>query len=246
METDDLKRTIAETLEYILLNPAIFFSEADVQSIFYHRLMESTDLGLKNLYDTGCTIGLNKNNEHSQTKYKTTLMHREYGLNCYPKARVDLVILNPSDIGSIVDPVNLRAECFDNESSKMRLKYLEPDYIFEFGTDKSAGSDKSLDEHVENDLKKLNEAKKMGFLIHIQRNYLKGPDSEANITKHKKYAEIIRDKKPDKVKLLYFMVDVGGGRRGIYKKGKVKYAVEGLLSGINQNNLVPQILKLLE
>ncbi len=46
MKINDLKETIAETLEYILLNPAIFFSEADVQSIFYHRLIECPDLGL--------------------------------------------------------------------------------------------------------------------------------------------------------------------------------------------------------
>lgn len=246
MDESALKQTIAETLEYILLNPSVFFSESDVQSIFYHRLMECPNLGLKNLYDTGCTIGLNLNNEPSKAKYKTTLMHREYGLFGHSNARVDLAILNPSDIGSIIDPINLRAEYFSNDEKKPELRYLDPDYIFEFGTEKSAGSIDTLEAHLINDIGKLSAAKKMGFLIHIQRNYLKGSDSEANQNKHLNYAKKIQREKPEKVKLLYFMVDVGGERRGIYKKGKVKYAVDEDLTGINQKKLVPQILDLLE
>lgn len=245
MDTTALKKTIAETLAYLLQNPSVFFSEADVQCIFYHRLLENPELGLKELYDTGCSIGRNLKNEPSKTKYKTTLMHREYGLFGHPNARVDLAILNPSDIETIIDPINLRAEYYNEEKSKKEFRYLGPDYIFEFGTDKSAGSDKSLDEHVDNDLKKLSEAKKMGFLIHIQRNFLKGPDSDRNKQKHINYAQKIQREKPDNVKLLYFMVDVGGERRGIYKKGKVKYAMGGELKGINNEKLVTEIKKLL-
>jgi hypothetical protein len=242
-----IKNLIAETLDYILKNPAIFFSEADVQAIFWSRLMTDPALNLHKLYDTSCTIGLNNKKIPSKSKYKTTLLHREYGTNFKSKARVDMVIFDPIEVGQIIDPINLKKydSCGTNQPVKNRKKiYLTPDYIFEFGTDKSAGSNKDLAAHIKKDLEKLHHARKRGYLIHIQRNYLLGRDTEKNTGKHKEFAKTIESikNKYNNVKVLYFKVDVGGEKRGKYREGKVNYIFKGNLKPINQNKIKETIL----
>jgi hypothetical protein len=191
------------------------------------------------LHETGCTLG-NKSGTASDKKYKTLLVHREYGINEMPHSRADLVIFNEKDVNKIDDPINLKSNGV----------YLDPDFIIEFGTEKSASSIAKLEEHLDKDLEKIAKAKTMGFLIHIQRNYLKGRDSNANQNKHNSYSELFNNKtisiSDSKLKVLYFMVDIGGGSRQIYKKGKVKLFKEGKLQGINQNKLEEQIRSYLD
>ncbi|HPC39216.1 MAG TPA: hypothetical protein PLF21_07885 [Exilispira sp.] len=62
------------------------------------------------------------------------LIHKEYGHNNYDFARSDLIIFNPETVSEIVDPLNLKKGFTKND-------YLQPAYIFEFGTEKSAKSD---------------------------------------------------------------------------------------------------------
>jgi hypothetical protein len=228
---------IANILTFVLKNPAIFFSEADIQGLFYEKLKELEDLNL--LYDTGCSIGLNKHGKESDKKYQTYAIHREYGLNDGKSSRVDLALLNPGDIQNIVDPINLK----DSNN-----KYLSPDYIFEFGTDKSAKSSKSFYKHLLKDIEKLKFANKRGYLIHIQRNYLKGKANKANKDKYDQYTEAIKrlsEKLPPNIHLLYFKVDIGGPKRLLKKEGKVKIFKEGLLKGIPQKDIHNEILSLL-
>ena len=212
-----------------MTNPAVFFSESDVQALFFKNLFESEDLGLNQLYSTGCSIGLNLQQEASTTTYKTLLMHKEYGLNTFPNHRADLVILNKNDIRNIVDPINL----------KDATGYLTPDYIFEFGTEKSAGCLENLIQHSANDLKKLTAASKCGFLIHIQRNYLRGFESQANIDKHDSYAEILKglDFTSQRIKILYFKIDFGGPKRTVFRQGKIKMFNGQALVGVNQKEI---------
>lgn len=113
----------------------------------------------KYLYETGCTIGMSSKGESSE-KYKTMLLHKEYGHANHSWARSDIVILNSSDIKNIDDPINL----------KQGDEWLTPEYIFEFGTEKSATSVTTFFEHLKNDFKKIVEASKQGYLIHIHRH----------------------------------------------------------------------------
>jgi len=237
MGIQGINEKIAEGLDFILKNPAIFFSEADIQSIFYENLKNIN--GLNKLHHTGCTIGLNQYGEESSQKYQTYAIHREYGLNDNKNSRVDLAIFNPDDIAKIQDPVNLK----DSDN-----KYLEPDYIFEFGTEKSAQSSDNLFKHIDNDIEKLNKARKGSFLIHIQRNYLRGQNSEGNREKHDAYQNIVCEKKEtlkDNIKVLYFKVDIGGPKRNIQKEGKVKMLIDDKLVGIPQDNIKTEIKKVL-
>jgi hypothetical protein len=86
MTASILNKHIANTLTFILRNPSIFFSEADIQALFYENLKGSNN------------------------------------------------------------------------------KYLTPDYIFEFGTDKSAKSLETLKDHSRKDIEKLQYANKLGYL----------------------------------------------------------------------------------
>jgi len=102
---ESLLKAISSSLEFILTNPAIFFSEADVQAILYKKISDIPEYA--SLHDTACSIGLNQFGDPSGSMYKTNLLHREYGVNDGKGSRVDIAILNPSDISNITDPINL-------------------------------------------------------------------------------------------------------------------------------------------
>jgi len=237
----EIKKSTHKALVYVLSNPSVFFSEADIQSIFYKYLTEIDELS--ELQDTACSIGVNQNGDPSPLKYKTTLIHREYGLNkdeeksIQGRMRVDIAIFNESEVNDIIHPINLK---------KKGGKYMTPDYIFEFGTEKSASSIEALKDHVANDLTKLSGAKNRGFLIHIHRNYLKGPNSERNRKKFIKYWEHfdihINTNALDKIKILAFQVDVGGDNRRVSKGGKIRMYEQGIgIKGVNQNKIADKL-----
>ena len=228
-----IKPKLAEILEFVVKHPAIFFSEADIQAFFYEKL--KTIDGLNKLYPTASSIGLNNKGELSKKTYETFAIHREYGVNKMPNSRVDIAIFNPDSISTITDPINLK---------NGKGEYLTPDYIFEFGTEKSAGSLSNLTKHLTNDIKKLEKANEMGFLVHIQRNYLLGKETKNNKAKHDNYVKAINKINiPNHIKILYFKVDIGGPKRHIQKAGKVNIYSNGELKGISQNELRDEINK---
>ncbi len=239
---DQIKEKVASVLDHILKNPAVFFNEGDIQALFYRELRQIKELD--RLYETGCTLGISQNMVISQQCYKTYLIHREYGVRGFPNARTDLVIFNENDIKSITHPLDLKKE--DNS-------YLKPDYIFEFGTEKSAGSATNFKDHIENDLKKLETAAKRGFLIHIQRNYLLRGSSPANKDKYEKYTDILVkeliqiNQKPvsNKIIPLIFKVDIGNPGKRIARQGKIQMFDGEKIVGINQKDLSKVIIKLL-
>lgn len=183
----EINNQLLNSLIYICKNPSVFFSEADVHHLIMQKLMtiEALDPTLT-LYPTNCTIGKTRKvpigktqKAVSDVKYETMLMHREYGIKGSPKSRYDLVILNQSDIAKIDDPINL----------KHNSNWLNPDYIFEFGTEKSASGVDYFRNHLIGDLKKAEMAHIQGYVIHIQRNYQKSPGARhvKNIDKYKEY-----------------------------------------------------------
>ncbi|MDA3871772.1 MAG: hypothetical protein PF551_05405 [Candidatus Marinimicrobia bacterium] len=220
MNTTEINKHLTEILTKIFKNPLIFVSEADVHKLVMNELMKIDELNPDNLVDTACTIGSSGNGVSSE-KYKTMLMHSEYGHQNLPKARSDIVILNKKDVAEIDNPLDLNKK--ENEGEN---RWLTPDYIFEFGTEKSANSIKVFKTHLKNDLKKISKSKKMGYIIHIQRNYYvsEGKRQENNIAKYEEYAKAfmgeIKDYSKDKIKIVIAIIDVGGTVRKVY--GKVR------------------------
>ncbi len=227
---------IAEVVSDVCNNPAIHFSETDIHVLMMKALME---IGcLKKMKDTNCTIGMNRDGGVSSTKYKTMLVHREYGHNDYKKATSDIVIFDEDDIETIdKDPRVLKSEG----------KYLKPKYIFEFGTEKVSGSktrlkDEHLEEqwaknraknirggkgkkytvHIANDLQKLSKCKTEGFLIHIHRNYVQKHKNRKTIEKYQNEFKNVWEawEKKAVVKMLVFFVEIGVP--AWYTKNKVK------------------------
>jgi len=174
------------------------------------------------LYDTDCTIGTAKG-VISPEKYKTMLMHKKYGHPTSPFSTSDIVILNPSDVKNIDDPINL----------KYGDQWLPSDYIFEFGTEKSAKSDKEFGKHLNSDLMKVANAKKQGYLIHIQRNYYTsgGDIKNRNERKYEDYLLSLKNvivafnnNKNGAVspqpKIIFIVIDIGGKGREV--RGKIR------------------------
>jgi hypothetical protein len=233
--TDIINEKLANVLTFICENPLVFVSETDVHMLVSRELMKIDELNPEeNLYSTDCTIGTSSAGQ-SQTKYKTMLLHKEYGHKNISNARSDLVILPlENGVSSINDPINL----------KNKDGWLRPDYIFEFGTEKSAGSAESFASHLLGDLLKVSEASKCGYIIHIHRNYYtsKGERHLKNIEKIEnylsKYKEIINNpalhNKPNwkiatpldfsKIKILFIVIDIGGEGRQI--RGKIRMLKE--------------------
>jgi len=215
---DEIVEKIGEVVQDVCKHPLVFVSEMDIHVLMMKALME---IGcLKRKYDTACTIGkMSKDAKPSPRKYKTMLVHKEYGNERGKKQRSDIVIFDKKDVESISDPLDL----------KRKGGYLEPEYVFEFGTEKSAGSNEAYKKHLEGDFGKLSRIKNTGFLIHIQRIYVKSRKKtkryDDNRKKIKDYAnstekiwEKYREKCNNKVNVLIFFVDLGGEKRVIKKK----------------------------
>ena len=214
---DKLYEKIAELVSYVCNNPAIYFSETDIHVLMMKALME---IGcLKRRYNTKCTIGRNYKGKASEYKYKTMLVHKEYGCNTGKRERSDIVIFDEQGVNSIDDPINL----------KNGKKYLTPEYVFEFGTEKSASAIKNYEKHLKGDLKKLSKIENKGFLIHIQRTNVKASTETERFKKNRKRIQDYvnstvkiwgneRKKLKDKVEVLIFFVDIGGERRTVREK----------------------------
>lgn len=238
---NQINEQLVDSLNFICLNPRVFVSELDIHQIVMNNLMQIKELN--NLYETNCTIGTAKGGE-SPEKYKTMLIHKEYGHASLRYSRSDIVILNPAEIKTIDHPTDL----------KQGNHWLKPDYIFEFGTEKSANSADVFGVHLRGDLVKVDKAQKQGYIIHIQRNYYKSIDykKDNNIKKFENYIVALKDKiakfKSSNTflpKVIFIVIDLGGTGRQV--RGKIRivrypYNPDCKLSTINMNS-IPKELK---
>lgn len=241
VEIDDINNVLSEIVTYICKNPSIFVSETDIHFLIMAALMKIPELKYTHLYQTNATIGKNRNDQVSKISYKTMAVHKEYGHPDIPNARSDIVILNPNDILEIDDPLDL----------KVRKKWIVPDYIFEFGTEKAAGSETVFKEHLENDIEKACKSNKRGYIIHIQRNMCEseGELLKNNRSKYEGYShvitnitrEITTNERFSKVRLLVVLIDIGNKGRRIFREGKIKIFKNGEFIGINQNVVKDEI-----
>lgn len=182
--TIKIDKTLAKILTYICRNPLVFVSETDVHTLVAEALMGISGLGSKELYETSVSVGSNQKGKASNNMYRTMRVHKEYGHgkasqetenDVKPGSRSDLVIFSVEQVKSIDDPLNL----------KSKVKWIEPDYILEFGTEKSAGSIDVFKKHLENDIKKSLKSQVKGYVIHIQRNLCQSPNPDGRLKKNR-------------------------------------------------------------
>jgi hypothetical protein len=145
----NIDNAIAETCIKIIQEPLLYFSEADVQQLLTEELRKIKVL--KKLYNTLVYKG-----KGSKDIYKTSRLHREYGGG--KGRRIDIVILSEDGIKKINDP-NLT----------MGKKYLDFEFAFEIGTEKT----RNIKKHLVNDIDKLNNVRSTGYIIHIYKDRTK-------------------------------------------------------------------------
>ena len=227
---DSLKKniftTVAKVIAFVCKHPLIYVSETDIHALMISELFKIDKLNPfidqnVGLYDTGMTIGCNnRTRKPSSAKYKTMLVHKEYGHNQFRFSRSDIVIFDPAQFEDI-DSMKLVSNKNRGKFLECNLKsrgYLTPRFIFEFGTETVASS---FSNHFKDDLKKVGESGDTGLLIHIQRFFAKSKISEETLKPYKKMTRDIwwsSDTKRDKIKPLVFLIKIGNERQPIGSK----------------------------
>ena len=145
----DINQAITSVCIQIIKEPLIYFSEADIQQLLVEELRKINSISKP--YLTSVHKGKN-----SKGKYKTSLIHREYGGG--NRTRIDIVIFDPSDVQKI-----------NNVNLTIKKQYLKLAYAFELGTEKTSDTYT----HLKNDLKKLIKRIKSGgtgYLIYFYKD----------------------------------------------------------------------------
>jgi hypothetical protein len=198
----EVDTAVVETVWRIIQEPLTYFSEADIQQLLVHQLSEIDEF--KEPQPTALPRG-KKSGKPSREKYKTPLIHREYGGG--EGTRVDVVIFDKEDAATISD-ARLRSHG----------EYLDPLFAFELGTETSAASRKDTRAHLDNDLAKLNRCLKKnrdkgdivgkGYIIHFFRSgTLSPPGGKRNLTDQKiekNFKSVVSEfpKPPSRIKIL--------------------------------------------
>ena len=156
----EIEKAITEFCVTVVQNPMIYFSEADLQQLLVERLRGIEKLG--SLFDTLVPCGMD-----SKSKYKTSLVHREYGIENEKRKRMDIVVFDENQVAQI-----------DHSNLTVGSNYITPRFGFELGTEKSNETLK----HFQGDIEKL-AACNHGYLIHI---YTDPTESPMGTPKHEK------------------------------------------------------------
>ncbi len=241
----EIYKKIAHILSFLCNNPLSFVSETDIHVLLMSELMKLNCLNpFKKLYKTNVSIGRNKKGLVSENKYCTMLVHKEYGHNTKIGERSDVVVFDPCDTNNIDDPINL---VFDQ-------RYLSPRFIFEFGTEKAAQTVDIYKKHLHKDYLKVSKSKDRGFIIHLQRRFVRGTKKSGRFIKNqlklKDYeratVEFWRDKHGNKVIPLIFSIEIGVQERNIGSKVRFFDPITVEWKRVNLKSIENRILRVLE
>ena len=206
---EKINEIVAEYCAEIIREPLIFFSEADLQALLYKHLITTNHFG--KYFDTKYQKGYG-----SKSVYKTTLVHREYGINNMPNSRVDLAVFDKDEVKKINHP-NLTYYKEDDKKDE----YLTPLAAFELGTEKTH----DFSGHITNDLEKLKElvgqGMQRGYYIHFFRDKTVSAADTARreLTEERierEFRNVVKDIKPvENINVLLFLIR-------IYRKNQEK------------------------
>ena len=163
---------IVSLLLEVAYNPLDHFSEKSLQVRLASRLLptfsEPLETGLRQRYQR--QIDLLHKQEKRQYDLARALsippLQMEYGVNLSGRYRLDIAILDPSEIQLITNWQLQR--CVEKVGKKVTWKYLYPYIGIEFGTEK-VGWDKMCGSHLANDAEKVTTCHH-GFVINVMRN----------------------------------------------------------------------------
>lgn len=221
--TQKINHMIVETIEEICKEPLRFLSETDIHVFLMSKLLQIPDL--RRLLDTGIYRG-----EGHKTKYRTIRVHKEYGHADKDWERSDIVIL-PEDLTSI-NIQGAASLCSGNDKNS----YLPKDYIFEFGTERTANSPATFKSHLEKDINKVKEARIQGYIVDIHRNFVNSPkgtekrnENDKKILKNLSVIKTNVEKFPE-VHFIFIVIDVNENN----ENNKIRIFIK------DKYNLIPQ------
>ena len=257
----EIFKKIAKVVHYVCNNPFIYVSETDLHALMINELFKIPCLNpFKRLYRTNRTIGVSKKTQKpSETKYKTMLVHKEYGHNYRRWERSDVVIFDKKSCEDI-DSIKLVSEknrasdfCRGGTEFKKgprgRGQYLNPRFIFEFGAETSASSPNSFKKHLDQDLRKISKAQDTGFLIHIHRFFA---ERRINEKKFEKYKDIVpkalEGYNRTNIKPLILFIKIGNENQIIHSKASMfdGYSIKEPWKKIKLRKVEAEVIKLLK
>ena len=149
-EIHEVDKIVAAFCQEVAKQPLCFFSEADLQSSLYAKLIER----FPETVPMGERRGPREGKKDS-APFETSRIHREYGVG--GGERMDLVIFSAGSL----------EQAFRNYKTSDG-KYLKPMFGFELGTEKSA----ETGDHFREDLRKLAKFPDLerGYILHFQRD----------------------------------------------------------------------------
>jgi len=208
---------IARFCQDVAAEPLCFFSEADLQALLFANL----SMEFPEQVETSCSRG-----PDSKGKYKTGLVHREYGAG--GGRRIDISVFDPKDVARI-----------DEASLKAAGKYIKPRFAIELGTEKSLDTAG----HISRDLAKLTNASERGYLIHFFRDTSLAAvgtgrrENKEQSIKLKFRNPVNEAEVPQKVRSLFFLIRVARRQKKIWGKCEMYLPETGKWQKVNLQNI---------
>jgi hypothetical protein len=216
----DLERVngvIAQFCHDVVSEPLCFFSEADLQGMLFTKLTMEFPEQIETSYARG---------PDSKGKYRTGLVHREYGAG--GGRRIDISMFDPNDVSRIDEP-NL----------KIAGKYIKPRFAIELGTEKSLDTAG----HISRDLAKLANATERGYLLHFFRDTSRaavgtGRRENKERSLESKFRKPVNEVEvPPKVRSVFFLIRVARRQKRIWGKCEMYLHETGEWQKINLQNV---------
>ena len=217
-----LNLVIARFCSEVAAEPMSFFSEADLQGVLFAKLIAEFPDQVETSYARG---------PHSKGKYKTGLIHLEYGAG--GGRRVDLSLFDPEAIGTI-----------DGPNLKVGKRYLKPRFAIELGTEKSLDTAG----HIERDLKKLSNATERGYIIHFFRDTTRADTgTKRREGTEDRIKEIFKNpvhltKPPSNVVALFFLLRLAHTHKKIFGKCELFLHETGTWEKVNLQSVRSKVL----
>lgn len=226
VELTCINSVIARFCHDVVAEPLCFFSEADLQGILFTNLLKE----YPELVETSFSRG-----PGSKGKYKTGLVHREYGAG--RGRRIDISIFNPDDIARIKDA-----------SLKIAGKYIKPSFAIEIGTEKSLDAAG----HIKRDLDKLANANERVYLLQFFRDISlaavgTGRRERKEQSIRSKFRIPVREAEiPQNVRSLFFLIRIARRQKRIRGKCELFQPKTEKWQKINLQSVMQHVKELLD
>lgn len=198
LKLEEIDNIIAEFCSEVIAEPLCFFSEGDLQGLLYAKLVGHFPERIETSFHRG---------PGSKGKYKTGLVHREYGVGA--RHRMDMVIFSPKDAFKI-----------DSPDLQINGEYIKPQFGIELGTEKTL----NIERHLIRDILKLSKVKEQGYLIFFFRDTTSaGMGTKSRVKTEDKIKRVLRKPfeshdVPPNVKVLCFLLRLKRRYRKIFGK----------------------------